>query len=67
MCLYNYNNKFQTSKILSNNEYELLNQIYQSIASNDNLKVKELTEQLISLQTSEESIKTLREGLNSLQ
>ncbi|MGL5311663.1 MAG: hypothetical protein ACRC92_00305 [Peptostreptococcaceae bacterium] len=67
MCLYNYNNKFQTSKTLNNEEYELLNQIYQSIASNDNVKVKELTEQLISLQNSEENIKTLQDGINSLQ
>lgn len=67
MCLYNYNNKFQTSKTLNNEEYELLNQIYQSIAINDNIKVKELTEQLISLQNSEDNIKTLQDGINSLQ
>ena len=67
MCLYNYNNKFQTNKTLNNEEYELLNQIYQSIASDDNEKVKMLTEQLISIQTSEDSIKMLQESLNSLQ
>lgn len=67
MCLYNYNNKFQTNKTLNNEEYDLLNQIYQSIAAKDNIKVKELTEQLILLQTSEENIKTLQDGINILQ
>lgn len=67
MCLYNYNNKFQTNKTLNNEEYELLNKIYQSIAINDNAKVKELTEQLISLQNFEENIKILQDRINSLQ
>jgi len=67
MCLYNYNNKFQTNTILNNQEYELLSQIYQSIESNDNERVKQLTNQLISIQSSKESIDTLKEALNSLK
>lgn len=67
MCLYSYNNKFQTNTILNNQEYELLNQIYQSIESNDNDKVKQLTDQLISIQSSKESIDTLQDAINSLK
>ena len=67
MCLYNYNNKFQTNTILNNQEYELLSQIYQSIESNDNERVKQLTNQLISIQSSKESIDTLKEAMNSLK
>jgi len=67
MCLYNYNNKFQTNTILNNQEYELLNQIYQSIESDDNERVKQLTNQLISIQSSKESINTLQEAMNSLK
>jgi uncharacterized protein YpiB (UPF0302 family) len=67
MCLYNYNNKFQTNTILNNQEYELLSQIYQSIESNDNERVKQLTNQLISIQSSKESIDTLKEALHSLK
>jgi len=67
MCLYNYNNKFQTNTILNNQEYELLSQIYQSIESNDNERVKQLTNQLISIQSSKESINTLQEAMNSLK
>ena len=67
MCLYNYNNKFQTNTILNNQEYELLSQIYQSIESNDNERVKQLTDQLISIQSSKESIDTLQEAMDSLK
>jgi uncharacterized protein YpiB (UPF0302 family) len=67
MCLYNYNNKFQTNTILNNQEYELLSQIYQSIESNDNERVKQLTNQLISIQSSKESIDTLKEAMHSLK
>ncbi len=67
MCLYNYNNKFQTNTILNNQEYELLSQIYQSIESNDNERVKQLTDQLISIQSSKESIDTLQEAIDSLK
>ena len=67
MCLYNYNNKFQTNTILNNQEYELLSQIYQSIESNDNERVKQLTNQLISIQSSKESIDTLKEAMDSLK
>lgn len=67
MCLYNYNNKFQTNKTLNNEEYELLNQIYQSISINDSEKVKYLTNKLISLQALESNKKILEDGLNSFQ
>ena len=67
MCLYNYNNKFQTNTILNNQEYELLSQIYQSIECNDNERVKQLTDQLISIQSSKESIDTLQEAMNFLK
>ena len=67
MCLYNYNNKFQTNTILNNKEYELLSQIYQSIESNDNERVKQLTDQLISIQSSKENIDTLQEAMDSLK
>jgi uncharacterized protein YpiB (UPF0302 family) len=67
MCLYNYNNKFQTNTILNNQEYELLSQIYQSIESNDNERVKQLTDQLIPIQSSKESIDTLQEAIDSLK
>jgi len=67
MCLYNYNNKFKTNTILNNQEYELLSQIYQSIESNDNERVKQLTNQLISIQSSKESMDTLPEAMDSLK
>ena len=67
MCLYNYNNKFETNKTLNNEEYELLSQIYQFISINDSEKVKELTNKLISLQTLESNKKILEDSLNSFQ
>lgn len=67
MCLYNYNNKFQTNKPINNEEYELLSQIYQSISINDDEKTRELTNKLISLQSLDENKKILQDGLNSFQ
>jgi hypothetical protein len=66
MCLYNYNNKIQTSNTITNEEYELLNKIYQCIASDDNENAKLLTSQLIDLQSSKESIDTLQDAINNL-
>ncbi|MGL6105304.1 hypothetical protein [Romboutsia sp.] len=67
MCLYNYNNKFSSSDAYNTEEYLLLSQIYESIASNDNEKAIELTKQLIAMQSSDDSIKTLQKALNSLK
>ena len=67
MCLYTYNNKFQTNTILNVQEYELLSQIYKSIEANDNDNVKKLTEQLISIQSSKENIDTLQNAINTLK
>ncbi|HSQ87497.1 hypothetical protein [Romboutsia sp.] len=67
MCLYNYNNKFQTNTILNNDEYELLSKIYQCIESNDNETVKLLTEQLISTQSLKESVDSLQNTISSLK
>lgn len=67
MCLYNYNNKFKTNTILNNEEYELLSRIYQCIKFNDNEGAKRLTEQLIAIQSSKESVDILQEAINSLK
>lgn len=67
MCLYSYNNKFQTNTILNNEEYELLSKIYKCIEENDNENAQKLTQQLISIQTSKENIETLQDAMNSLK
>lgn len=64
MCLYNYNNKFQTNTILNNEEYDLLSQIYKSIEIDDDENVKKLTQQLIAIQSSNEHINILQNGIN---
>lgn len=66
MCLYNYNNKIQTSHTVSDKEYDLLNQIYQCIASDDNENAKRLTSQLIELQSSKDSIDLLQDAIDNL-
>lgn len=67
MCLYNYNNKFQTNSILNDEEYELLSQIYKCIEANDNENAQKLTQQLIAIQSSKENIETLQDAMNSLK
>ncbi|MGL4910993.1 MAG: hypothetical protein ACRC3Y_01045 [Romboutsia sp.] len=67
MCLYTYNNKFQTNTILNNEEYELLSQIYESIEADDNENTQKLTQQLISIQSSKENIEILQDGINLLK
>ncbi len=56
MCMYTYNNKFQTNNILNTEEYELINQIYKCIECDDTDNVRKLTQKLISIQSSKENI-----------
>ena len=67
MCLYNYNNKIHTSHIVSNEEYELLVQIYKSIAVDDKENAKLYTSKLIDLQSSNEHINILNSAIDNLQ
>lgn len=67
MCLYNYHNKINSDESLNNEEYMLLQQIYNSIASNNNKKTSELTEMLISMQSSKNKIEQLQKALNSFK
>ncbi len=67
MCLYNYNNKIHTSHIVSNEEYELLDQIYKYIAVDDKENAKLYTSKLIDLQSSNEHINILNSAIDNLQ
>lgn len=67
MCMYNhnFNDKFDLTN-LSEDEYKLLKKIYDSIEANDVDSAKHLTENLIALQYSDESIKILNEAISFL-
>ncbi len=56
MCMYTYNNKFQTNNLLNTEEYELINQIYKCIECDDTDNIKKLTQKLISIQSAKENI-----------
>lgn len=67
MCMYNhnFNDKFDLTN-LSEDEYKLLKKIYDSIEVNDMDNARHLTENLIALQSSDESIKILNEAISFL-
>ncbi|RDY22957.1 hypothetical protein CHF27_010655 [Romboutsia maritimum] len=66
MCLYNYNNKSENEPNLNGEEFNLLSQIYKCLEMNDTNTAKKLTNELMSLQSSEENIQVLKEAINSL-
>lgn len=59
MCMYTYNNKFQTNNLLNTEEYELINQIYKCIECDDTDNIKKLTQKLISIQSAKENIDSI--------
>lgn len=59
MCMYTYNNKFQTNNILNTEEYELINQIYKCIECDDKENVTKLTQKLLSIQSVKENIDSI--------
>lgn len=59
MCMYTYNNKFQTNNILNTEEYELINQIYKCIECDDTDNVRKLTQKLILIQSAKENINSI--------
>ena len=66
MCLFNYNSKFENEANLTEKEFDLLNQIYKNIDINNLDEAKKLTNELISVQSSQESINVLESAIESL-
>lgn len=66
MCLYNFNNKSKNSDV-NTEEYNLLQQIYKSIESNDKENTINLTQQLMSMQSSQENMDILQNAIDSFK